>query len=133
MLDCRDKKRSRRQTRKKNPQNSQNEGQASEYEQEGINDTIGVALMTIGLILLFKNIHAQGVFYNRIVLPVSKASYGMYLGHMVALSAYSALFRPLIPSTPLVILLTAVCSFVTVAVAAVLIQRIPRIGKNIIG
>lgn len=103
------------------------------WETTWINDTIGVALMTIGLILLFKNIHAQGVFYNRIVLPVSKASYGMYLGHMVALSAYSALFRPLIPSTPLVILLTAVCSFVTVAVAAVLIQRIPRIGKYIIG
>lgn len=31
-------------------------------------DTIGVALMTIGLVLLFKNIHTQGVFYNRSLL-----------------------------------------------------------------
>lgn len=96
-------------------------------------DTIGVVLMTIGLILLFKNIHAQGALYNRIVLPVSKVSYGMYLGHMVALSAYATLFRDLIPSTPMVILSTAVCSFVTVAVAALLLRRIPVVGKYIIG
>ena len=96
-------------------------------------DTLGVALMTIGFIFLFKNIRSQGSFYTRVVLPVSKASYGMYLGHMVALSAFSALFRSLIPSTPLVILTTAVCSFVTAAIAAVLIQRIPKIGKYIIG
>ena len=103
------------------------------WETTWINDTLGVALMTIGLILLFKNIHAQGAFYNRIVLPVSKASYGMYLAHMVALSAYAGLFRSLIPSTPLVILTTAVCSFVTVAIAAVLLQRIPKVGKYIMG
>ena len=89
--------------------------------------------MTIGLILLFKNLHSQGGFYYRIILPVSKASYGMYLGHMVALSAYSSLFRSLISSTPLVILTTAVCSFITTAIASVLIQRIPKIGKFIIG
>ena len=96
-------------------------------------DTIGVALMTIGLVLLFKNIHTQGVFYKRIVLPVSKASYGMYLAHMAVLSVYAGLFRSLIPSTPLVILSTAVCSFITVAIAAVLLQRIPKIGKIIMG
>mgnify|MGYP003291596370 FL=1 len=103
------------------------------WETTWINDTIGVALMTIGLILLFRNIHASGAFYNRIILPISKASYGMYLGHMVALSAFAGLFRSLIPSTPLVILATSACSFVTVAIAAVLIQRIPGVGKYIAG
>lgn len=127
------------------------------WETTWINDTIGVALMTIGLVLLFRNIKSNGAFYRRILLPVSKASYGMYLGHMVALSAYSALFQRLIASTPLCInistahcinastplcinvstplciLATAVCSFITVALAAVLLQRIPRLGKYLIG
>ncbi len=95
-------------------------------------DTIGVAVMTIGMILLFQNIKADGWFYSHVVMPVSKASYGMYLGHMVALASYSALFRSL-PSTPVAIVATAVCSYVTVAVCAVILQRIPKIGKYIIG
>lgn len=103
------------------------------WETTWTNDTIGVALMTIGLILLFRNIHAQGAFYKYVILPISKASYGMYLGHMVALSAFAGLFRALIPSTPLVILATAVSSFATVAIAAILLQRIPKIGKYIAG
>lgn len=103
------------------------------WETTWCNDTFGVAIMTIGLILIFKNIHAQGIFYNRILLPVSKASYGMYLAHMVALSSYSALFQSCMTSTPLIILSTAVCSFVTAAVAAPFLQRIPKIGKYIIG
>lgn len=96
-------------------------------------DTFGVALMTIGTVLMLKNIRSGGKFYSKVLLPVSKASYGMYLGHMVALSAYAGLFRGLIPSTPLVILTTAVASFVTVALVAVALQRIPKIGKLIIG
>lgn len=102
------------------------------WETTWVNDTVGVALMTIGYVLLFKNITASGKFYQRILLPVSKASYGMYLGHMVALSFFAGLYHDIAP-TPVVILLTAVSSFVTVAVAALLLQRIPKIGKYIIG
>lgn len=108
-------------------------GMAVWWETTWTFDTIGVVLMTIGLTLLFKNIRAQGAFYKRIVLPVSKASYGMYLGHMVALSVYATLFRDMIPSTLLIILSTAVCSFITVAIAALLLRRIPVVGKYIIG
>lgn len=103
------------------------------WETTWCNDTIGVALMTIGMILLLRNICCSGKFYARMVLPVSRASYGMYLGHMVALAAYSALFRSLMSSTPLIIISTAVCTFITVAVVAVALQRIPKVGKYIIG
>lgn len=103
------------------------------WETTWCNDTIGVALMTIGLILVLRNIKSSGKFYRNIILPVSKASYGMYLGHMVALAAYSALFRSILGSTPLIIISTAVCSFVTVAVIAVAIRRIPKVGRYIIG
>lgn len=108
-------------------------GDAVWWETTWTNDTVGVALMTIGLVLMMKNITASGAFYSRVLLPVSKASYGMYLGHMVALAAYSSLFRGIMGSTPLIIISTAVCTFVTVAVAAVLVKRIPVIGKYIMG
>lgn len=103
------------------------------WETTWCNDTPGVALMTIGLTLIMKNITANGAFYRSILLPVSKASYGMYLAHMVVLAAFAGLYAELIPSTPLIILATAVSSFITVAVCAVIIQRIPVIGKYIIG
>lgn len=102
------------------------------WETTWCNDTIGVVLMTIGCVLLFKQIKSSGRFYRNILLPVSKASYGMYLCHMVALAAYSALFRPLM-CTPLCILATAAASFVTAAVVAVLVKKIPVVGKYIMG
>lgn len=96
-------------------------------------DTLGVALMTIGFVLLMKTITAQGSLYKRIILPVSKASYGMYLCHMVALAFYAGLYTQLLTSTPLIILCTAVSSYLTVALAAVLVQKIPYVGKWIVG
>lgn len=103
------------------------------WETTWCNDTIGVALMAIGCVLMLKNIRSEGKFHAKVLLPVSKASYGMYLCHMVALSAYASLFRSLIPSTPLVIITTALASFFTAAVISVAVRRIPRIGKLIIG
>lgn len=116
---------------------------ATTWEIPWYNDTIGVALMAIAWILLFRKIKSQGSFYKKILLPVSNASYGMYLCHMFALGAYSVLFRDKLGiaedgvlgvwTTPVEIVLTAVCSFVTVAVACTLVRRIPKIGKYIAG
>lgn len=103
------------------------------WETTWCNDTLGVALMTIGLVLIMKNITASGPFYRRILLPVSKASYGMYLVHMVLLAAFSALYHERLTSTPLIILATALSTFVSAALIAVVVQRIPRIGKYIMG
>lgn len=103
------------------------------WETTWCNDTLGVVLMTIGLTLLMKNITVNGSFYRAVILPVSKASYGMYLGHMVALAAFSAYYQSLLDSTPLIILATAISSYITVAIVAIAVQRIPVIGKYIIG
>ena len=101
--------------------------------------SLGVLLMTVGWVLLFRKFDFSGNFYRRIVLPVSKASYGMYLCHMIALSLYSALFRETmgigadgclgLMTTPVEILLTALSSYVTVALVCVLLRKIPRIGS----
>lgn len=106
-------------------------------------DSLGVALMTVGWILLFRKMTASGGFYREVLLPVSKASYGMYLGHMLVLSVFAGLFRGRLGiggegvlgvwTTPVQILLTAACTFVCTAVAAVLLQKIPKAGKWIVG
>lgn len=106
-------------------------------------DTLGVALMAIGSIMMLRKINAHGSFYNTVLLKVSRASYGMYLCHMIVLATVSAMMRDSLGigdngllgiwTTPIEILGTALLSFVTVAVLSVLMQRIPRLGKYIMG
>jgi len=108
-----------------------------------------VALSSIGLVLAFRRMacHSErseeSVFYRAVVLPLSKAGYGMYLTHMLVLSYMSAFFRGWLGigaegllgvwTTPVEILLTGVCSFVVVGLACCLLQRIPRVGKYLMG
>ena len=118
-------------------------GLAALWEGPWLNDTIGVALMSIAYILLFRQIKGEGRFYKNVLLPVSKASYGMYLCHMLLLGAVSAWLRTSLGlgaecalgiwTTPVQILLTAAISFSCVALFCVLVQRIPKAGKWIIG
>lgn len=113
------------------------------WETTWTNDTIGVALMAVAWILLFRKIKATGTFYHKVLLPVSKASYGMYLMHLLLLVPICGFFRGWLGSgdegllglwtTPVQIVLSAACSFICVALVCVLMQRIPKIGKYIIG
>ena len=109
------------------------------WETTWCNDTLGVALMAIGLILLFRKISCSGGFYRRVLLPVSQASYGMYLMHMAVLVLFAGWLSPAIGSSfgfwsaPVTILATAVCTFVTCAAGAVLLRRVPVVGRWIIG
>ena len=78
-------------------------------------------------------------FYEKILLPVSKASYGMYLCHMLLLGSLSAWLRSLLKlgtegllgvwTTPVQILSTALLSFIGVAVFCVIVRLVPKVGK----
>lgn len=113
------------------------------WETTWCNDTIGVVLMTVAWILLFRKIKCEGCFYRKALLPVSKASYGMYLAHLLVLVPVSGAVRGWLGSgndgllgfwtTPVEIVLAAVIAFVGVAIAAVILQKIPKVGKYIIG
>ena len=113
------------------------------WETTWCNDTIGVALMTIAWILLFKKTTSARCFYNKVLLPVSKASYGIYLAHLLVLVPVCGAIREWLGSaetgvlgfwtTPVEILLSAVIAFALTSVASVLIQRVPKIGKSIAG
>ncbi len=113
------------------------------WETTWCNDTVGVVLMSVAWILLFKKVRSEGSFYKRILLPVSKASYGIYLMHLLILVPISGAFRDLLGSgsegilgfwtTPVEILASAITAFICTAAVSVLLQRIPKAGKYIIG
>ena len=116
---------------------------AAMWETPWFYNTFSVALMTIGWVLLFRKIRCDGRFYRRVVLPISKSSYGMYLCHMLALGLFATLYRRTfgigsegslgIMTTPVEIILTALSSYVTVAAVCVLLQKIPIVGKWVVG
>lgn len=118
-------------------------GLAAIWEVPWLNDGAGIALMTIAWVLLFRKITTGGWFYEKILLPVSNSSYGMYLCHMLLLSAVSAWTRSSLGlgnegimgiwTTPVQILSGAIISFIGVAIFCVLVRRIPKVGKWIIG
>lgn len=118
-------------------------GLAALWEGPWLNDTLGVALMTIGWVLLFRKITQGGNFYEKVLLPVSKASYGMYLCHMVLLIYVSTWMRESLQlgadgvlgiwTTPVQILCATAITFTGVAIFSVFVQKIPKIGKWIIG
>ncbi len=91
----------------------------------------GVVMQTIAYFLLFRKITSDGAFYRRVVLPISKASYGMYLLHIFVLVMVFPWFNAL--PTPLHMLACAATTYVISAVIALLLQRIPYIGKYLAG
>lgn len=118
-------------------------GVASILETSWTNDSLSVALMTVGWVLIFRKIHSNGGFYEKVILPMSKASYGMYLSHMIVLAAVSSQIRSLLGlgadgvlgiwTTPVEIIATTTVSFIIVAVVNVVLHRIPKIGKILVG
>ena len=119
-------------------------GLAALWEGPWLNDTFGVALMAIAWILLFRKIEGTDRFYDRVLLPVSKASYGMYLCHLLLLSVISGWIRNSLGlgadgvlgpvwTTPVQIFAIAILSFTGTALFCVLVQKIPKVGKWLIG
>ena len=118
-------------------------GLAALWEGPWLNDTFGVALMTLGWIPVFRKIESGGCFYEKILLPVSKASYGMYLCHLLLLVYVSGTIRSWLGlgeagvlgiwTTPVEILAIAILSFIGVALFSILVQKIPKIGKWLMG
>jgi len=90
--------------------------------------SLGVALTTLGVFIAMRKLNFGGAFYERIVRPISEASYGMYLLHMFILTPASAALIPRL-STPIAILATATVTFALSAVVAVLVRRVPFVGK----
>ena len=133
-------------------------GLAALWEGPWLNDTLGVALMTIAWVMVFrgksetlkeKNKKWEGenekgkMKNDKWIVEVSKVSYGMYLIHLLLLVSISGLVRNTLGlgtdgvlgiwTTPVEILLTSVLSFIAVALFCLLLHRIPKVGEWITG
>ena len=118
-------------------------GTAVWWETTWCNDTLGVALMTIAWIMVLRKITSAGCCYRKVVMPISKASYGMYLSHLLILVPICGFFREWLGTgpesrlgfwtAPVEIVASAVCAFVCVAAVSIAVQKIPKIGKYIMG
>ena len=78
--------------------------------------------------MVLRKLHSGGAFYRVAVRPVAEASYGMYLLHMFILAPVSAALNPHLP-TPLAIFATAAATFFASAFAAIVLRRVPIVGK----
>ena len=106
-------------------------------------DSLGIALMTIGWILLFRKIRNEGRFYHKVLMPVSKASYGIYLCHMLILAPVCGYLRNLLGTgeegmlgfwtTPVEIAASAAITFVSASLLCIIVRKIPKAGRYIIG
>ena len=94
--------------------------------------SFGVALTTFAAFMVARKIDFGGWLHEKVVRPVSEASYGMYLLHMFILPSAFALLSPHLP-TPLAILATAAATFACSTLAALLLRRMPFVGGWICG
>ena len=118
-------------------------GHAALWEAPWLNDTFGVALMAIAWVLLLRKIKEGGNFYNKVLLPISNASYGMYLCHLIILIYISNWIRETllignvgvlgIWTTPVEILAATVLTFITTATFCIIVRRLPKVGRWLIG
>jgi surface polysaccharide O-acyltransferase-like enzyme len=91
-----------------------------------------VAMMAIAVFLVFKKINSSGWFYDKVVLPISKVSYGMYLMHMFALVAILSYVSTWGLATPWTMIISTALTYVVCAVVALVISKLP-FGKYIVG
>lgn len=104
-------------------------GMAALWETPWLFDSLGVVLMAIGWILLFRKFKASG----KLLLTLSGASYGVYLSHMMLLAPVSLWLRSSLDSTPLTIALTALITFTGSTIFCAIVRRIPKIGNILVG
>lgn len=118
-------------------------GMAALWETPWFYDSTGVALMAIGWIFIFKKCNSSGGVYTALALPLSKASYGVYLCHMLILAPVSGYLREWLGTNqfgsagvwtvPLEIIFTAVVTFSVASLFCLAIRKIPFVGKYIVG
>jgi len=97
-------------------------------------DTINVAMMTTGVVLIFKNItlkHTES-FFAKLIAGISPISYGMYLAHIMVLNFYYSLFNNYFDSAAIKIPLIAVCTFITTCLLVKLLSFLPK-SKWLVG
>ena len=96
--------------------------------------TLNIGIMTAGLFLLFRNIHANRSNSPvwRLIDDISRMSYGMYLAHIIVLNTIHPAVAPMIGNAFLRIPTIALATFVITYLGVKLISLLPG-SKYVIG
>lgn len=102
-------------------------------EQDWQNLTPIAVFMSFALFMLISTIKKGGEskLYNKMILPISNASYGMYLMHMLILPHWYGVYSSMLP-TWLCVLATALSTYLSSFIVSYLIKKLP-FGKYIVG
>ena len=92
----------------------------------------GVALTVVGYFLILRKPNFSGWFYEKVIRPLSAASYGTYLMHIMVLVVLAEHLKGIVP-TPVAIAGIAAGSFAISSVASIAIRKVPFVGKLIVG
>lgn len=97
-------------------------------------NTINIAMMTIGIFILIKDVSISITKTTgfRLLQDLSAKSYGMYLAHIICLNAVFSLVKTLDLHTTLKIPLMAVCTFVLTYLLIKILSLLPR-SKWLVG
>jgi len=90
--------------------------------------SFGVALTVVAYFMLARKIASDGVFYRRVIRPLSEASYGTYLAHMIFLPLVLAQVRGILP-VPVVFFATAAGAFLCASGMSLVLRALPFVGK----
>ena len=95
---------------------------------------LNVAVMTAGVFLLFRNLHANGATTPvwRWIDDLARMSYGVYLAHIIVLGVVHAHLAPMIGNAYLRIPVIAIVTFVLTYVGVKLLSLLPG-SKYIVG
>ena len=92
----------------------------------------GVALTVIGYFLVLRKCDFGGWFYEKVISPLSAASYGTYLMHIMVLVVLAEHLKGAV-STPLAIVVIAFGSFAISSLASLILRKIPFLGRFLVG
>ena len=97
-------------------------------------DTINVAMMTTGIILIFKNITFgnSNSLIVKVIAGISSISYGAYLAHIMVLNFYYNLINPHFDTAAIKIPLIALSTFITTVILIKLLSFLPK-SKWLVG
>ncbi len=85
--------------------------------------SLGVVMTVIGYFMIIRKLVADGAFYKRVILPLSGASYGVYLIHILVLVQVIDWFKPSL-TTPLAIFAAATVTFLISSVLTALARKL---------
>ena len=94
--------------------------------------SLGVAMTVIGYFLLIRKLTSDWTFYRRVILPLSGASYGVYLIHILVLVSVIGWFKPSV-TTPIAIIAAATTTFGLSSLISIIGRNLPKIGKWLFG